>query len=286
MRFGVGLPAAVPGAPPTAVSEWAVESERLGFDSVGVLDRLVYDNLDPIVALSAAAVTTENVELITTILGVPYRVNGVVLGKQLASLSRISQGRLTAGLALGGWPEDHAASPTPSGPLGVRFEEMLKTMGRVWNGEIEGASGPIPAWPAGRPKTLYGGMSRQAFARIGDDGDGWVAPFFGEQLLTEGIAEVHRVWRDAGRRGRPRVVVERYFCLGSGASEAADEYLDHYYGPAFFEAARADTITTAEQLAIDSARLADMGCDDLILFPCTSDVGQVEMLAEAIARVD
>lgn len=113
-----------------------------------------------------------------------------------------------------------------------------------------------------------------------------MAPFFGEQFLTDGIAEVQRVWRDAGRRERPRIVVERYFCLGPGASEAADEYLAHYYGPTFFEAARADTVTTTPQLVIDSARLAEMGCDDLILFPCTSDVGQVEMLADAIARVD
>jgi alkanesulfonate monooxygenase SsuD/methylene tetrahydromethanopterin reductase-like flavin-dependent oxidoreductase (luciferase family) len=61
MRIGIGLPAAVPGTPGAAVGQSAAESERLGFSSLGVLDRLVYDNLDPLVALAAAAARTEQV---------------------------------------------------------------------------------------------------------------------------------------------------------------------------------------------------------------------------------
>jgi hypothetical protein len=44
VRIGIGLPAAVPGTPATAVGAWAAESERMGFRSVSVIDRLVYDN--------------------------------------------------------------------------------------------------------------------------------------------------------------------------------------------------------------------------------------------------
>jgi alkanesulfonate monooxygenase SsuD/methylene tetrahydromethanopterin reductase-like flavin-dependent oxidoreductase (luciferase family) len=66
MRIGMGLPAAVPEADVTPLGEWAATAERLGFCSLGVIDRLVYDNLDPLVALAAAAARTERVELLTT----------------------------------------------------------------------------------------------------------------------------------------------------------------------------------------------------------------------------
>ncbi|MCZ7537315.1 MAG: LLM class flavin-dependent oxidoreductase [Acidimicrobiia bacterium] len=82
--------AAIPAAPAPSVGAWAQAAEQSGFQSVSVIDRLVYDNLDPIVALAAAAAVTERVELLTTVLNVPYRTNGLVLAKQLASLDAIA----------------------------------------------------------------------------------------------------------------------------------------------------------------------------------------------------
>jgi alkanesulfonate monooxygenase SsuD/methylene tetrahydromethanopterin reductase-like flavin-dependent oxidoreductase (luciferase family) len=282
MRIGIGLPAAVPGAAPVDLGEWAVESERLGFQSLAVLDRLVYDNLDPFVALAAAAARTERVELMTTVLGVPWRQSAIVLGKQLASLDLLSGGRLTAGLALGGWPEDYEASDTPLAGRGAAFDEILAAMRRVWAGEIAGASGPIPALPSGRPAVLLGGLVPATFARIAALADGWVAPFFGFELLIDGMASAQQAWIDAGRPGRPRVVVERYFCLGPDAEDIADDYLLHYYGRDYFPNARADTLTTHEQLHAEIQRLSAAGCDDLVLFPCSGDLREVARLSEAL----
>jgi alkanesulfonate monooxygenase SsuD/methylene tetrahydromethanopterin reductase-like flavin-dependent oxidoreductase (luciferase family) len=135
MRTGIGLPAAVPGTPGAIVGEWAAEAERLGFASVSVIDRLVYDNLDPLVALGAAA-RTERIELMTTVLNVNYRRNAVVLAKQLASVDHLSGGRLTAALGMGGWPQDYHASDLPMAGRGAAFDAMLDTMRRVWDGEI------------------------------------------------------------------------------------------------------------------------------------------------------
>jgi alkanesulfonate monooxygenase SsuD/methylene tetrahydromethanopterin reductase-like flavin-dependent oxidoreductase (luciferase family) len=81
MKIGIGLPAAIPDVTATAVGEWAASAEQLGFSSVSVIDRLVYDNLDPLIALAAAAERTERVELLTTVLNVPFRRNAVVLAK-------------------------------------------------------------------------------------------------------------------------------------------------------------------------------------------------------------
>jgi alkanesulfonate monooxygenase SsuD/methylene tetrahydromethanopterin reductase-like flavin-dependent oxidoreductase (luciferase family) len=58
MKIGIGLPAAVPGADMTQLSRYAATAERTGLESVGVIDRLVYDNLDPLIALAAAAAGT------------------------------------------------------------------------------------------------------------------------------------------------------------------------------------------------------------------------------------
>src|SRR4030081_3301714 len=70
MRIGIGLPAAIPGAAGTAIAEWAAAAERHGFASASVIDRLVYDNVEPLVALAAGAACTERIELLTTLLNV------------------------------------------------------------------------------------------------------------------------------------------------------------------------------------------------------------------------
>ncbi len=218
----------------------------------------------------------------TTILGVPFRQSAVVLANQLASLDRISEGRLTAGLALGGWPEDYGATKTPFANRGAAFEEMLVTMRRAWAGEISGAAGPLPVLPDGRPSVLLGALAPVGFRRAAAHGDGWIAPFFGQELLVNGIASIRRAWADAGRSGRPRVVAARYFCLGRDADDVADHYLRHYYGAEHFATPRADTATNARQLHEQVARAIEAGCDDLVLFPCAGGVDQVTQLAHAL----
>src|SRR5512145_2889915 len=150
MRIGIGLPAAVPGVDATIIGTWADEAEHAGFASVGVIDRLVYDNIDPLMALAAAAARTERVELFTTVLNVGWRANPVLLAKQMASVDLLSGGRLTAGLGLGGWPEDFAASGAPTSGRGARLDAAVATMRRAWAGELRGQGGPMRRLPSGR----------------------------------------------------------------------------------------------------------------------------------------
>ena len=282
MRIGIGLPAAVPGATASALGDWSEASDRSGFASVSVLDRLVYDNIDPLVALAVAAARTERVELLATVLNVPYRVNPVLLAKQLASIDQLSDGRLTTGLALGGWPEDAEASGIELRGRGPVLDAMLATMRQVWDGEVSGAAGPMPALPEGRPGLLFGGLTPASFRRVASSGLGWVAPFFGMEVLVGGIEGTRRAWSDAGRSGQPRIVAERYFCLGSDADQTADDYLAHYYGQDYFAAARTDSVTSGAEIRTELDRLGQAGCDDVILFPCSHEVGQVELLATAL----
>lgn len=281
MRIGIGLPAAVPGADMTTLGRWAADSERAGFAHVGVIDRLVYDNVEPLVALAAAAASTSRVELVTTVLNVGWRRNPVLLAKQLASVELVSGGRLAAGLGLGGWPDDYATSGAKDSGREV-WEATLAALERAWSGELEGAGGPMTELPPGRPELLFGGLVPAAFRRAATRGQGWVAPLLGLPVLQQGVAAVRAAWAEAGRPGEPRIVTGRYFGLGPGADAIADGYLRHYYGDQYFAAARADTVTSADRLGEELAALRESGATDVVLYPTSSGLEQVDLLAAAL----
>ncbi|GAA2397405.1 LLM class flavin-dependent oxidoreductase [Nonomuraea africana] len=282
MRIGIGLPAAVPGTDMTTLGQWAADGERAGFAAVGVIDRLVYDNVEPLTALAAAAARTSRVELVTTVLNVGWRNNAVLLAKQLASVELISGGRLTAGLGLGGWPDDFIASQVPQTGKTALWDATLATMTQAWTGKLSGQGGPMPELPEGRPALLFGGLVPAAFTRAATHGQGWVAPLFGLSMLQEGATAVRAAWERAGRPGRPRIVTGRYFGLGDRADAVADEYIRHYYGDAFFAMARADTLTTVEQLRGELTALREAGATDVVLHPTSPGLEQVGLLTEAL----
>jgi hypothetical protein len=58
------------------------------------------------------------------------------------------------------------------------------------------------------------------------------------------------------------------------------------YGEEYFEPARSETLTTAEQIGAELRRLVEAGCDDVLLFPCAGDLDQASRLAEATARTN
>jgi hypothetical protein len=78
-------------------------------------------------------------------------------------------------------------------------------------------------------------------------------------------------------------VTGRYFSRGRDADAVADEYIEHYYGRDSLAIARADTLTDADQIAAELRRLADAGCDDVLLFPCSGGLEQVSLLADALS---
>src|SRR6476469_1553472 len=101
MKIGIGLPSTISGTPGSHVLNWARTADEKGFSSLGVIDRVVYGNYEPLIALAAAAGATRTIRLMTTILIAPLR-NPVGFAKQAASLDALSNGRLTLGLAVGG----------------------------------------------------------------------------------------------------------------------------------------------------------------------------------------
>jgi alkanesulfonate monooxygenase SsuD/methylene tetrahydromethanopterin reductase-like flavin-dependent oxidoreductase (luciferase family) len=200
----------------------------------------------------------------------------------MASIEQISGGRLVAGLGLGGWSDDFAASRVSQTGKAALWESTLTTMRQVWSGKMTGQGGPMLELPGKRPAILFGGLVPAAYQRAASQGQGWVAPLFGLSVLQEGAAAVRQAWSEAGRTGQPRIATGRYFGLGEGADAIADEYIRHYYLDEYFPYARADTVTTSEHLRAELQALQATGVTDVILYPTSGGLEQVGLLAEAL----
>ena len=284
MDVGIGLPATISGVQGGQVLEWARRAEARGFSTLGTIDRLVYGNYEPLIALAAAAAVTERIRLATTIMIAPFRANGALIAKQAATVHHLSGGRLVLGAAVGGREDDYTASRVDFHTRGKRFDRMLDEWRRVWAGEDFGTAGGIgPVPPGGGPAVLIGGRADVAFERAARHA-GWAMGGGTPEQFTEGAAKLRAAWQAAGRDGEPRTLALAYFALGDDAKAAADRYLLDYYG--FLGDAAA---MVAGSAATDAATVAgyveafrQAGCDELVLFPCDPDPGQVDLLADAV----
>ena len=286
MDIGIGLPATIPGVAGRDIVEWAQRADAGPFSSLGIIDRLVYPNYEPLIALAGAAAVTRRVRLMPSVLLAPLRNPGV-LAKQVASLDALSAGRVTLGLGVGGREDDYRAAPAPFRDRGRRFEAQLEVMKRIWSGQPladdTGAVGPPPAQPGG-PPLLIGGSTPAAVRRVARWGDGFIAagasPEQARQLY--GLAEA--AWTAAGRPGRPRFVGGTYWALGPRAAERAAAYIRDYYaflGP-MAEGFAASIPSTPEAVKAVIDGLAAVGMDELVLWPCVPEPDQVDRLADLV----
>jgi len=280
MRVGVGLPATIPGTEPGLIVKWARRAEEGPFSSLGVLDRMVYDCYEPLTVLAAAAAVTSHVRLATTVIIGPLR-NTAVLAKEAATIDALSGGRLTLGLAVGARTEDYEAAGVSPRARGKRLSEQLLALRSYWENE---AIGPKPAQPNG-PELLVGGLSDQVFARVARYADGYVHGGGPPKAFARAASKTRAAWTDAGRPGQPRLWGQGYFALGD-AAEAGTDYLRDYYaftGP-FAEKIAAGLLTTPQAIVQFIRGYEEAGCDELVLFPAVSDIGQLDRLADVISR--
>jgi alkanesulfonate monooxygenase SsuD/methylene tetrahydromethanopterin reductase-like flavin-dependent oxidoreductase (luciferase family) len=286
MDVGIGLPSTIPGVTRDELLEWARRADAAGFSSLGTLDRLVYPNWEPLVALGAAAVVTERIRLTTDVLLLPWRANAALVAKQALTIHNLSGGRLVLGAAMGRRTDDYEVSGVPFEELGRRFEEILKQIKRIWAGEEVGFAGAIgPSPPDGPPSLLIGGSTDATFRRAAEHGDGWTMGGGTPDQFAEGLEKLRAAWREKGRDGEPRGVALAYFGLGDNAEEAARSDLSHYYawlGDELAEMIVSSAATDEETAKGYVEAFAAAGADELILFPVSTDPDQVELLARAV----
>jgi alkanesulfonate monooxygenase SsuD/methylene tetrahydromethanopterin reductase-like flavin-dependent oxidoreductase (luciferase family) len=279
MDVAIGLPNAVPGTTGKQLTDWAMRAEARGFSSLGTIDRIAYPNLEPLASLAAAAAVTERIGLCTSVLLGPLRANAVALAKQALSIHAISGGRLTLGIGIGGREDDYALAEVDMRTRGKAIDAMLARIKEVWEGDEMGP--PTDTLPT----ILVGGAVDASFERAARYGDGWIAGGAPPDQFEAMAEKVDAAWSAAGRDGRPKKAALAYFSLGEKAEENANAYLTDYYGwlgeetAGFIAGSAAKHADTVKQYI---AAFEGVGCDELILFPSSSDPEQVEMLADAL----
>jgi alkanesulfonate monooxygenase SsuD/methylene tetrahydromethanopterin reductase-like flavin-dependent oxidoreductase (luciferase family) len=282
LDIGIGLPAMIPGVDRERLLDWARRSDEAGFSTLGTLDRLVYPNYEPLIAMAAAAAVTERIRLTTAVLLLPWRENAAFIAKQAATLHHLSGGRLVLGLAVGRREDDYEASHSDFDDRGDRFERMLEEMETIWQDE-EGIGPPLDTPPA----ILVGGSIDAAFKRAARYGAGWIMGGGTPEMLADGKQKTEAAWKEAGRDGEPRTAALAYYALGENAKETAEKDLKHYYSWLGDELAQAiaDSAATDEETVKGYQQAFEQaGCDELIWFPTDPDPEQVDLLAEAALK--
>ena len=278
MRIGIGLPTSTPGGSGDVLLDWAQRAEAGPFNSLGVVDRVVYDSYDPLIALTAAAAVTSTMQLCTMIAISPIR-RTAILAKQAASLDALSGGRLVLGVSIGARRDDYEAAGAEYAGRGAHLSRQLAELRDIWE---EGAVGPVPS-SAGGPMLLVGGGSGASFQRAARHADGYVHGGGPPRAFASAAEKARAAWVEAARPGEPALWGQSYFTLTDPA--AGDAYMRDYYAftGGFVERIAAGLLTTPEAVREQVRGYADAGCDELVLLPATSNPEELDRLAEVIA---
>lgn len=251
MKFGVAFANVGPMAHPEGAIALAQAAEAGGFESLWTVEHTVVpagyqsaypysdtgkmpgpedsDIPDPLIWLTFVAGATSTIRLGTGILILPQR-NPVVLAKEVATLDRLSGGRVELGIGVGWLEEEFDVLGIPFGDRGARTDDHIAALRALWTQDVASHDGTHTAFrdAISRPQPtqgsvpiVVGGHSKAAARRAGRLGDG----FFPGRGSHEELAELIEVMRTtAEEHGRDPDAIE-ITAGGRGAlgSRALDE---------------------------------------------------------------
>jgi len=207
--FGLGTRASTDA---DRFAELVTTLERLRFDSLWLSERVTGDCPDPIVALGVAAGLTTRIKFGFSVLVVPGR-NPMLLAKELATLDRLSGGRLLPAFGLGAVdPGEQQAFGVERGERSARFDEMIPLLRRFWLGETVDHEGPFHHYTAATVRPLpvqepleiwLGGIAPSELRRCGRLGDGWLPSFCTPDDVRAGIDKIRRHAAESDREIDP-----------------------------------------------------------------------------------
>jgi probable F420-dependent oxidoreductase len=267
MKFGLAFAASM-GVEGPAALEICRRAEAAGFESVWGGEHVVLPTRmtskypytadgkipaepdtpipDPLIWLAFAAAAAPTLRLGTCILIVPQR-NPVVLAKELATLDRLSGGRVELGLGVGWLREEFEALGVPWERRGERNDEYIAAMRALWSGphaEFHGKFvdfAPVTCSPRPVQRSipiLVGGDSDAAIARAVRIADGYF-PGEGDAVrLRALIARLREAEKRAGREPG-RIQINAMFGAQmadpvAGAHQLAELGVARAMLPAFF----------------------------------------------------
>ncbi len=228
MKTGLAFANTGPFADLEGLVDLAQAAEAVGIESVWTVEHVIWPNQydsaypysptgkmpgdktsaipDPMIWLAFVAANTTKLVLGTGILILPER-NPVVLAKEVATLDRLSKGRLQLGIGVGWLEEEFDALGISWAKRGKRTDEYMEAMRALWaedDADYEGefvsftnvSSNPKPEKPV---PFVIGGHSAAAARRAGRLGDGYFPGKGSIAELTEQFDIVRQSAADAGR---------------------------------------------------------------------------------------
>jgi len=176
--------------------------EALRFDSLWLSERIGGEAPDPVVALAYAAGRTTRLKFGMSVLVLPGR-NPVVLAKELATLDRLSDGRLLPAFGLGvADPHEQQAFGVERSARAKLFDESLEVLRKCWTQDVvdhHGASFQyeglrvLPKPLQSPPDVWLGGIAPSELKRVGRLADGWLPSFVTPADVESGRAVIEQV---------------------------------------------------------------------------------------------
>ena len=189
MKVGISLPVRELKDDLGAIRAFAQLTDELGYAHLRVPDQVVRPKSghlhEPLMVLAYIAAVTSNIELVPSVIVAPARQTAL-LAKQLATLDRMSGGRVRLGVGVGGSSAEYEALGEDFHTRGARCEEQITLLRRLWtepdvdfDGRWDTVHGtgidplparPIPIWIGGAGLPVP-----RIRRRIGAQADGWFA---------------------------------------------------------------------------------------------------------------
>ena len=183
------------------------ESGKIGISDV--------DLLDPFTALAFAAAHTSRIKLATGICLVPQR-HPLITAKLVASLDRLSKGRLLFGVGIGWLREELRALGIPPERRAQRTCEYLEAMRVLWTQDAPSFQGEFCAFPPVQsfpkpvqqphPPIIFGGHTAPALRRAAEVGDGWLGFHLSPEEVAPLVQRLYQYAVEAGRHGDERFI--------------------------------------------------------------------------------
>jgi probable F420-dependent oxidoreductase len=184
--------------------------EELGFDSVWTGEHIVFHRpiLDAVPVLAGVAAITKRIAIGPAAIMVTLR-HPTILAKELATLDRMSDGRLIVVAGAGGdFPKEFEACGVPMERRGRRMSETIEIMRKYWTEERFSYDGEIfqleDVWMTpkplqkGGPPIWLAGRSAPAIARAARLGDGYMPYMYTAHRCRDAFTEVRAFAAEQG----------------------------------------------------------------------------------------
>ena len=226
VHLSMTLPTMRSGLDRGLTDAWCAAVDEGPYRTLGVGERIAFDNLEMHTALTYAAARTERVRLASTIWILPMHPVAVV-AKQVATLDVLSAGRFDLGVGVGGRDQDYQCAERPFTARHQTLDEQVAELRRLWAGGDPGV-GPTPVQPGG-PMVFASAMGPKSTARAAQWADGnmgfTLSPDTDDHEAAFGA--IRAAWAEAGR-DRPWISTSFFYSVERDAEEVLRDYAFRY----------------------------------------------------------